>query len=88
MHRVKGHCSGLAQGAAAAAAVKGGGDTYVKSFAGYCVFTYVLGIGDRPLKNLILIPDGHFFHLDFCSILGNDPKLRRRWWPPLAVINK
>ncbi|GJJ08563.1 hypothetical protein Clacol_002782 [Clathrus columnatus] len=60
-------------------------DTFVRSCAGYCVVTYLLGVGDRHLDNLLLAPDGHFFHVDFGYILGRDPK---PFPPPVKVCNE
>ena len=59
-------------------------DTYVKSCAGYCVITYLLGVGDRHLDNLLLTPSGNFLHIDFGFILGRDPKP----FAPLIKISK
>lgn len=49
--------------------------TYVRSCAGYCVITYLLGVGDRHLDNMLLsAKKGNLIHIDFGYIFGRDPK--------------
>lgn len=60
-------------------------NNYLLSNAGYAAATYLLGIGDRHLENLMVCEDGKFFHLDFGFIFGKQPPKKDNWVPPIRI---
>ena len=58
---------------------------FVKSTAAGCVITYLFGVGDRHLDNVMVTKSGKLFHIDFGYILGCDPVMND---PGIRITNE
>lgn len=47
-------------------------DRYMYSLVAYTLHSYLIGLGDRHLQNIMITNDGAIFHIDFGFILGSD----------------
>lgn len=58
-----------------------------RSVIGSCILSYVLGVGDRHLQNIV-VADGELAHIDFAYMFGRDPKMRMtlRVTPPMIQM--
>lgn len=55
-------------------------DKFMYSLVSYTLHSYLLGLGDRHLQNIMITDNGCIFHIDFGFILGKDAY-------PLTVSN-
>ena len=58
---------------------------FINSLAIYSIITYVLGIGDRHLDNIMITKNGVLFHIDFSFCVGYDPK---PFYPSMRITNE
>jgi len=49
-------------------------ERFKKSLVAYSIISYLLGVGDRHMENIMLTDKGVLFHVDYGYVLGQDPK--------------
>eukprot|EP01119_Soliformovum_irregulare_P019515 TRINITY_DN6197_c0_g1_i1.p1 TRINITY_DN6197_c0_g1~~TRINITY_DN6197_c0_g1_i1.p1 ORF type:complete len:910 (-),score=209.28 TRINITY_DN6197_c0_g1_i1:32-2761(-) len=61
---------------------------FLQSTAVYSVITYLLGVGDRHLGNIMITRDGFLFHIDYGWILGKEPYLKSMASPVIRITKE
>lgn len=51
--------------------------TFATSCLSNCVLSYLLGVGDRNLGNILITEQGEMVCIDYAYLLGTDPKLKQ-----------
>jgi len=49
-------------------------NNFISSCASNCILSFMMGVGDRNLGNILVSKNGSLSHIDFSYILGTDPK--------------
>lgn len=49
-------------------------NNFISSCASNCILSFMMGVGDRNLGNILVSKNGNLSHIDFSYILGTDPK--------------